>query len=174
MKENHAFIVCTHTDKHHIHNHIYWNSTSLDCTRKFRNFWGSTMAVRRLSDLICVEHCMSVVENPKPHGMSYNRWQGDVERLSNRDRLCFDIDEALAKKPHDFEGFLSLMEQAGYTISRGKHISFGHARQERNIRLRAANLKDPYACKTIVENLPAVCERLGVTNISELTGGAHQ
>lgn len=137
LKENHAFIVCTHTDKHHIHNHIYWNSTSLDCTRKFRNFWGSTMAVRRLSDLICVEHCMSVVENPKPHGMSYNRWQGDVERLSNRDRLCFDIDEALAKKPHDFEGFLSLMEQAGYTISRGKHISFGHARQERNIRLRS-------------------------------------
>ena len=35
------------------------------------------------------------------------------------------------------------------------------------------NLKDPYACKTIVENLPAVCERLGVTDISELTGGAH-
>lgn len=80
---------------------------------------------------------MSVVENPKPHGVSYNRWQGDVEKLSNRDRLCFDIDEALAKKPHDFEGFLSLMEQAGYTISRGKHISFGHARQERNIRLRS-------------------------------------
>ena len=137
LKENHAFIVCTHTDKRHIHNHIYWNSTSLDCTRKFRNFWGSTMAVRRLSDLICVEHCMSVVENPKPHGMSYNRWQGDVEKLSNRDRLCFDIDEALAKNPHDFEGFLSLMEQAGYTISRGKHIAFSHARQKRNIRMRS-------------------------------------
>ena len=37
----------------------------------------------------------------------------------------------------------------------------------------AANLKDPYACKNIVENLPAVCERMGVTDISELTGGAH-
>ena len=30
LKENHAFIVCTHTDKRHIHNHIYWNSTNLD------------------------------------------------------------------------------------------------------------------------------------------------
>ena len=30
LKENHAFIVCTHVDKRHIHNHIYWNSTSLD------------------------------------------------------------------------------------------------------------------------------------------------
>jgi dihydroorotate dehydrogenase (NAD+) catalytic subunit len=41
------------------------------------------------------------------------------------------------------------------------------------VEVGAANLKDPYACKTIVENLPAVCERLGVTHISELTGGAH-
>ena len=43
-KDNHAFIVCTHIDRSHIHNHIIWNSTSLDCTRKFRNFWGSTRA----------------------------------------------------------------------------------------------------------------------------------
>ena len=41
------------------------------------------------------------------------------------------------------------------------------------VEVGAANLKDPFACKTIVENLPAVCERLGVTVISELTGGAH-
>ena len=41
------------------------------------------------------------------------------------------------------------------------------------VEVGAANLKDPYACKTIVENPPGVCERLGVTDISELTGGAH-
>ncbi len=41
------------------------------------------------------------------------------------------------------------------------------------VEVGAANLKDPYACKTIVENLPGVCEKLGVTKISELTGGAH-
>ena len=41
------------------------------------------------------------------------------------------------------------------------------------VEVGAANLKDPYACKTIVENLPGVCEQLGVTDISELTGGAH-
>ena len=151
LKGNHAFIVCTHTDKHHIHNHIYWNSTSLDCTRKFRNFWGSTMAVRRLSDLICVEHQMSIVENPKPHGMSYNRWQRDVEKLSNRDRLCLDMDEALAKKPHSFEAFLSLMEQAGYTVTRGKNITFSHPRQKRNIRMRS--LPEEYQKDAICEVL---------------------
>ena len=41
------------------------------------------------------------------------------------------------------------------------------------VEVGAANLKDPYACKTIIENLPGICERLGVTKISELTGGAH-
>ena len=42
------------------------------------------------------------------------------------------------------------------------------------VEVGAANLKDPYACKRIVEDLPAVCQRLGVTHISELTGGAHK
>ena len=41
------------------------------------------------------------------------------------------------------------------------------------VEIGAANLRDPYACKTIIENLPSVCARLGVENISELTGGAH-
>jgi len=42
------------------------------------------------------------------------------------------------------------------------------------VEVGAANLKDPFACKRIVAGLPAVCEQLGVTNISELTGGAHK
>ena len=50
LKGNHAFLVATHVDKKHVHNHIIWNSTSLDCTRKFRNFWGSAKAVGRLND----------------------------------------------------------------------------------------------------------------------------
>lgn len=43
------------------------------------------MAVRRLSDLICVQHRMSVIENPKPHGMSYNRWQGNMPVIGSPD-----------------------------------------------------------------------------------------
>lgn len=55
-KGNHAYIVCTHIDKAHIHNHVIWNSTALSQTRKFRNFWGSSRAVRRLNDTICIEN----------------------------------------------------------------------------------------------------------------------
>lgn len=61
-KGRHAFIVTTHTDKQHIHCYIYYNSTTLDCTRKFRNFWGSSFALRRLSDRLCLENGLSIVE----------------------------------------------------------------------------------------------------------------
>ena len=63
-KGRHAFIVTTHTDKQHIHCHIYYNSTTLDCTRKFRNFWGSSFALRRLSDRLCLAIDTALAERP--------------------------------------------------------------------------------------------------------------
>ena len=114
LKGRHAFLVCTHTDKKHIHNHIYWNSTALDCTKKFKNFIGSYRAVRRLSDLICAEHRLSVVENPQKHGLSYNKWRGGHDKLSNRDLLRMAIDAALEKQPGDFDALLALLKAQGY------------------------------------------------------------
>ena len=102
-KGNHAFVVCTHIDKSHIHNHIIWSSVSLEYDRKFRNFWGSTKAVRRLSDTICIENGLSIVENPKPHGKSYNKWLGDQAKPSHRELLRVAIDNALSQSPADFE-----------------------------------------------------------------------
>ena len=63
-KGRHAFIVTTHTDKQHIHCHIYYNSTTLDCTRKFRNFWGSSFALRRLSDRLRLAIDTALAERP--------------------------------------------------------------------------------------------------------------
>lgn len=51
-KGKHAFIVATHVDRAHIHNHIIFNSTNLECDRKFRDFWFSGIALQRLSDII--------------------------------------------------------------------------------------------------------------------------
>ena len=113
-KGNHAYIVCTHIDKAHIHNHVIWNSTALSQTRKFRNFWGSSRAVRRLNDTICIENGYSIVENPKRHGKSYNKWLGDKKKPSHRERICAAIDDALAQKPDSFEALLELLRQAGY------------------------------------------------------------
>ena len=106
-KGKHAFIVCTHIDKSHVHNHIIWSSVNLDCDRKFRNFWGSTKAVWRLSDTLCVENGLSIVENPKPHGKSYNKWLGDQAKPSHRELLRAAIDNAL-----------KLLQESGCEVSR--------------------------------------------------------
>ena len=115
-KGKNAFIVCTHTDKHHIHNHVIISAVNVDYDRKFRNFWGSTKALRRINDTLCIENGYSIVENPKRHGKSYNKWLGDQAGLSHRDRLCYVIDEALKQKPESFDALLDLLRQAGYEI----------------------------------------------------------
>ena len=75
-KGNHAFIVCTHIDKSHIHNHIIWNSTALDESRKFRNFWGSTRAIRRLNDTICIQNGTPSWRIQKPKASpTINGWE---------------------------------------------------------------------------------------------------
>ena len=136
-KGKHAFIVATHVDKVHIHNHIIYNSTTLDCTKKFRNFLGSTKAVQRLSDAICMEHRLSVILNPKPSRGHYGKWLGEQKPPTFSDRLRQAIDVALKQKPKDFEHFLMLMESAGYKVKRGAHTAFKGAEQQRFIRLRS-------------------------------------
>ena len=122
-KGNHAFVVCTHIDKSHVHNHIIWSAVNTDCDRKFRNFWGSTRAVRRLSDTICIENGLSIVEDPKPHGKSYNKWLGEQAKPSHREQLRVMIDRALEQKPADFDALLKLLSEMGCEVSRrGKAI----------------------------------------------------
>ena len=65
-KGNHAFIVATHTDKAHIHNHVVFNSTNLDCTHKFVDFWKSNKALHRLNDIVCLENGYSIIDDLKP------------------------------------------------------------------------------------------------------------
>ena len=134
-KGKYAFIVATHTDREHIHNHIIYNSTALDSTRKFRDFLLSGLAVQRLSDLICLEHQLSVIEI-KPYRERQKRTLYPP-RESNRDKLCAVIDGILLnEKPANFEAFLQKLEQQGYEIKRGKHTSVKGARQKRFIRFR--------------------------------------
>ena len=125
-KGRHAFIVCTHTDRAHVHNHVVWNSTTLDCKNKWRDFFRSGRALRRLSDTLCVEHGLSVIENPAPgRGKHYGAWLGGAKAPSYQNRLRNAIDAALEQRPATFEEFLSLMRDAGYTVNANrKHISF--------------------------------------------------
>ena len=123
LKGKFAFIVCTHIDRAHIHNHIIWNSTSLDCKHKFRDFLRSGRAVSKLSDLICTEHNLSVIEKPKGKGKPYNIWLGKEKKTSHREQLRAVIDEALSKGPQSFSELLSMLESSGCEIKRHKNPS---------------------------------------------------
>ena len=154
-KGKYQFFVCTHTDKGHIHNHIYYNSTAYDRSRKFRNFIGSSFALRRLSDRVCLEHALSVVERPKLHSkgrfLHYGQWQGEVRPPSQKEQIRCAIDTALSKRPADFADFLRRMEAVGFQVvhGRGGVISFRAPGHDRAARLRASTLGAGYGREDI-------------------------
>ena len=71
-----------------------------------------------MNDTICIENGLSIVENPKPHGKSYNKWLGDQAKPSHREQLRICIDNALAEKPADLDELLKLIQKNGCEVSR--------------------------------------------------------
>lgn len=140
-KGKHAFIVATHTDRAHIHNHIIFNSTTLDCKRKFHNFFFSGLAIQKVSDLVCLENGLSIIEK-KPYDERKKRTDYP-QRTSHRDELCKVIDSILKNKPDSFSDFLRQLESEGYEIKQGKHISVRGKNQAKYIRFRS--LGDGYS-----------------------------
>ncbi len=140
-KGNHAFFVATHIDKVHIHNHIIYNSTSLDCTKKFRNFIRSGLAVQRLSDIVCLENGLSVI-TPKPYKERIKRTVFPKKR-TYRDELCEAIDLVLKEKPKTFDGFIQLLAERGFVFKDGKQAALKGQKQKRFIRL--SSLGDGYS-----------------------------
>ena len=131
----HAYVVATHEDRRHVHSHIIISAVNLDCDRKFRNFWGSSKAIRRLSDTLCIQNGLSIIEQPKGHSKSYNKWLGNEAKTSQRDGLREALDAALARQPKGFEELLTMLQRRGWEVKRGKRISLKGKGQERFKRL---------------------------------------
>lgn len=129
-KGNHAFIVATHTDRQHIHNHIIFNSVTLDCDRKFKNFFLSSFVIQRISDGICLQHGLSVIK-PRPYKERDNK---GYHRQSLRSQVQADIDKVLSTNPQSFERFLFLLEEEDYQIKKGKHLAIKGKEQKRFVR----------------------------------------
>ena len=138
-KGNHAFVVCTHIDKSHVHNHIIINSVDLDCRRKFRNFWNSAWAIRRINDKLCLENGLSVVGDPQASKSNYATWLGNDQKLSYQEQLRRIIDTVLEEKPKDFADFLEKLKAYGVTVNT----------ERKNLRLRAAGQTKFTRCDTL-------------------------
>lgn len=154
-KGKHAYIVATHTDKDHVHNHIYFNSTKLDCTGKFRDFWFSALALQKLNDQISIENGLSIIRQKEGFGKPYNKWQEQQEQpnkpLTHREILKSDIEAIVQSRPNSYEDFLKQLAQRGYRVQQGKHVSVTHADWERAVRLKS--LGDDYTQESLSERI---------------------
>ncbi len=185
-KGAHAFIVATHTDQKHIHNHIIFNSTTLDCTRKFRDFYFSGIALRRISDLICLEHGLSVIK-PKAY-RDREKYQDTRFTKSKRKQIREAIDTILLEEPKDFEDFLKRMEREGFFIRREKQLAIMLEGSVRPIRFKSLGkgyteediVKRILGDETLVPKTKSFAERINYSlidiqkKLQEGKGGGYQ
>ena len=114
------------------------------------NFWNSAFAVRRISDSLCIENGLSIVENPGGKSKHYGEWLGDDKPVTWSEKLRQAIDAVLEKKPADLSVFIQLLKESGYEVKQGKYISCraisapGDPVQKKFIRLKSlgANYTD--------------------------------
>ena len=126
----HQFVVATHVDKAHVHTHIEFNSTNLNCDGKFRDVKRSALLLRQLNDELCKAHGLSVIENPKPSAKKQKEMAAAKYGVSFKKQLRQTIDRVLPDC-RDYEDFLAKMRAEGYEIKEGKLLSFRAPGQER-------------------------------------------
>ncbi|GHU81471.1 hypothetical protein AGMMS50284_1370 [Clostridia bacterium] len=136
LGDKHEYVIATHVDREHIHNHIIFNATSTEFT-KFKSVPYKTIAqLRDESDRLCIEHSLSVI---KERGWGKNRieWQMEKEgKTTWKQAIRNKIDELLnEKKITDYNKFKEEMQSAGFeVVDTGKYIKYKAPVQERYAR----------------------------------------
>ena len=144
------FIVSTHTDRGHIHNHIICNDVSFVDYKHIHINKKWYYNTRRISDRICREYGLSVIEPSAKRGKSYTEYTAAKNGTSWKAKLKNMID-ALIPQAKDFDDFLRLMQDNGYEVKQGKYISFRAEGQERFT--RAKTIGSNYTKEAIAERI---------------------
>lgn len=137
LKGKYEYVITTHIDRGHIHNHIIFNNVSFIDGKAYISNKKSYHQIRKQSDEICQTHGLSIIESTpsntktnKVKGQSYKEYTERKKGNSYKAKLQYSIDLAI-KKAQDYEEFQRIMRSLGYTIKNGKHISFKANGQER-------------------------------------------
>ncbi len=129
------FVLTTHVDKGHIHNHLIFNAVSFVDHKHYHSNKRSYHFIRRTSDRLCQEHGLSVIVPGQDKGKSYIEHTAAKAGTSYKARLKATIDR-LIPISNDLEDLLSRLQREGYEIKRGKYISCRASDQERFTRLK--------------------------------------
>ena len=133
------FVLTTHIDKDHVHNHLIFNAVSFTNYKHYHSNKRSYHYIRRTSDRICKEHGLSVIVPGQDKGKSYIEHQATRNGTSYKAKLKVRIDRLLPGCK-DFEELLSRLQREGYEIRRGKYISVKAPGQERYTRLKTLGM----------------------------------
>ena len=135
-KGQHEYVLTTHIDKGHIHNHIIFCAVNFVDHRKYNSNKRSYYGIRNMSDKLCRENGLSVVVPGKgSKGKSYAEYQAEKTGTSWKGKLKTALD-ALIPQVSSFEELLTRLQAAGYEIKPGKYVSCRAPGQERFTRLK--------------------------------------
>ncbi len=129
------FVLTTHTDKDHVHNHLIFNAVSFTDHRHYHSNKRSYHYIRRTSDRICKEHGLSVIIPGQDKGKSYIEHQAAQAGTSYKAKLKAAIDRLIPASA-DLEDLLLRLQREGYEIKRGKYVSCRATDQERFTRMK--------------------------------------
>ena len=154
-----SYIVSTHTDKNHCHNHIIFCAADNITHKKYHDCKRSYWNIRHINDELCEEHNLSVIKENKHIGKSYKEWMADKAGTSWKSKLKSDINETI-KQAHTYDEFLDLMKSKGYEIKDAeispeahKYIGFRAPGQERWVRGRPKSLGEDFTKERIRERI---------------------
>ena len=136
LKGKYEYVIATHIDKGHCHNHIIFNAVNFVDYHSYRSNKRTYRELRLLSDEICKEHGLSVIPPSQNKGMDYKEYTEAKKGTSWKQKLKQTIDR-LVITAKDYDEFLKLMQEAGYEIKIGKYVSFRAEGQERFTRAKA-------------------------------------
>ena len=150
LQGKYPYVLTTHIDKGHVHNHIIFCAVDMVNQRKYISNKQSYAYIRRTSDRLCKENGLSVVKPGQSKGKSYAEWDAQRKGTSWKAKLKAAIDAAIPQAK-DFDDFLRLMQAQGYEIKPGKFISFRAPGQERFTRCKT--LGEAYTEEAIKERI---------------------
>ena len=159
LEGKYSYVVTTHIDKGHVHNHIIFCAADNINHEKYHDCKKTYYNIRNLSDTLCREHELSVITPGEKRGKTYKEWQAGKNGSAWKEQLKADIDEAI-KNAETYEDCIELIRAKGYEIKGEdfgekvhKFISFRPLDRERFIRGSAKSLGAEYTKERIKERI---------------------
>ena len=159
LEGKYSYVVTTHIDKGHVHNHIIFCAADNVNHEKYHDCKKTYYNIRSLSDDLCREHELSIITPGEKRGKTYKEWQANKNGSAWKEQLKADIDETI-KNAATYEDCIELIRAKGYEVKgedfgekAHKFISFRPLDRERFVRGSAKSLGAEYTKERIKERI---------------------